>query len=274
MTQPRPLREDDTLGRAGRTNANGKPIKTERLREPTALDERHRATIEVVGFENPHVVVTSARPLVDGNGKELPVVQGNGDRGLMHLDGKSEPRPPRDWEAMEAARRAEIGKSEREALARSLQRDRRAKKLHERIAWLQQRALVAQSQRAVQVRATDAKSAEAVDQAPQCEGHDAIAYASAAQVAGEWKQIEALVEKLEGYWDAHDGIALKDVSMMTTDEKNALLLGPLLRGLSPEAIHGIYGDPIGKPRTIRHVRSEGGQTGRGLPKPERQERAA
>jgi hypothetical protein len=164
---------------------------------------------------------------------------------------------------MEAAKRAEVGKSEREALARSLQRDRRAKKLHERIAWLQQRALVAQSQRAVQVRATDAKSAEGRDQAPQCEGHDAIAYASAQQVAGEWKQIEALVEKLEGYWDAHDGIALKDVSMMTTDEKNALLLGPLLRGLSPEAIHGIYGDPIGKPRTIRFIRSEGGQTGRG-----------
>jgi hypothetical protein len=192
----------------------------------------------------------------------------------MHLDGKSEPRPPRDWEAMEAAKRAEVGKSEREALARSLQRDRRAKKLYERIAWLQQRALVAQSQRAVQVRATDAKSAEGRDQAPQCEGHDAIAYASAQQVAGEWKQIEALVEKLEGYWDAHDGIELKDVSMMTTDEKNALLLGPLLRGLSPEAIHGIYGDPIGKPRTIRFIRSEGGQTGRGLPKPERQERAA
>jgi hypothetical protein len=27
MTHPRPLREDDTLGRAGRTNANGKPIR-------------------------------------------------------------------------------------------------------------------------------------------------------------------------------------------------------------------------------------------------------
>jgi hypothetical protein len=65
MTQPRPLREGDTLGRAGRTNANGKPIKTERLREPTPLDERHRATIEV---ENPHVVVTSAPPLADEHG--------------------------------------------------------------------------------------------------------------------------------------------------------------------------------------------------------------
>jgi hypothetical protein len=270
MTQPRPLREGDTLGRAGRTKANGKPIKTERLREPTVLDERHRATIEV---ENPHVVVTSAPPLADEHGVELPVVQENW-RGLMHLDGKSEPRLPRSWEAMEAARRAEVGKSEREALARSLQRDRRARKLYERIAHLQMRALVAQSQRAVQVRATDAKSAEGRDQAPQCEGHDAIAYASADQVAGDWKQIEALVEKLEGYWDAHDGIVTLDVSMMTTDEKNALLLGPLLRGLTPEAIHGIYGDPIGKPRTIRGVRAVGGQTGRGLPKRERQERAA
>jgi hypothetical protein len=93
-------------------------------------------------------------------------------------------------------------------------------------------------------------------------------------VAGEWKQIEALVEKLEGYWDAHDGIALKDVSMMTTDEKNAMLLGPLLRGLHPRTIYGMYGDVIGKPDTIRKIRSAGGQTGRGLPKPERQERAA
>jgi hypothetical protein len=167
MTHPRPLREDDTLGRAGRTNANGKPIRAERCPRPSALDERHVATIESSASTDPRVVITERRsPLADENAPSLqasllPVVQGNGNRGLMHLDGKSEPRPPRDWEAMEAAKRAEIGKSEREALARSLQRDRRAKKLHERIAWLQQRALVAQSQRAVQVRATDAKSAEA-----------------------------------------------------------------------------------------------------------------
>jgi hypothetical protein len=44
--------------------------------------------------------------------------------------------------------------------------------------------------------------------------------------------------------------------------------------LSPETIHAMYGDEIGKPRTIRHIRSEGGQTSRGLPKPEKQERAA
>jgi hypothetical protein len=270
--EPRPLREDDTLGRAGRTNANGKPIRAERVRDTAPVDER-RVAIETIGIESPRLVITERGPLTDEKGEPLPVVE-EGSRGLRHLDSRSEPRPPRDWEAMEAAKRAEIGASEREALARSLQRDRRAKKLHERIAWLQQRALVAQSQRAVQVRATDAKSAEGRDQAPQCEGHDAIAYASAAQVAGEWKQIEALVEKLEGYWDAHDGIALKDVSMMTTDEKNALLLGPLLRGLSPEAIHGIYGDPIGKPRTIRSIRSEGGQTSKGLPKREKTERAA
>jgi hypothetical protein len=272
VTHPRPLREDDTLGRAGRTNANGKPIRAERVRDTAPVDER-RVAIETIGIESPRLVITERAPLTDENGQPLPIVEEAG-RGLRHLDSKSEPRPPRDWEAMEAARRAEVGASEREALARSLQRDRRAKKLHERIAWLQQRALVAQSQRAVQVRATDAKSAEGRDQAPQCEGHDAIGYASAQQVAGEWKQIEALVEKLEGYWDAHDGIKTLDVQMMTTDEKNALLLGPLLRGLSPEAIHGIYGDAIGKPRTIRFIRSEGGQTGRGEPKRERQERAA
>jgi hypothetical protein len=265
--------DSGALGRAGRTNSNnGKPVRVERIRAMTPADQR-RVAIDVIGVTDPRLVITERGPLLDETGQPLPVVEEAG-RGLRHLDSRSEPRPPRDWEAMEAAKRAEIGKSEREALARSLQRDRRAKKLYERIAWLQQRALVAQSQRAVQVRATDAKSAEGRDQAPQCEGHDAIAYASAQQVAGEWKQIEALVEKLEGYWDAHDGIALKDVSMMTTDEKNALLLGPLLRGLSPEAIHGIYGDAIGKPRTIRFIRSEGGQTGRGLPKPERQERAA
>jgi hypothetical protein len=267
MTQPRPLREGDTLGRAGRTNANGKPIRAERVRDTAPADDR-RATLE------PPSVIATAAPLKDKWGKPLPVEHRSDERGIRYLDTTTEPRPPRSWEAMEAARRAEVGKSEREALARSLQRDRRARKLYERIAHLQMRALVAQSQRAVQVRATDAKSAEGRDQAPQCEGHDAIAYASADQVAGDWKQIEALVEKLEGYWDAHDGIAVLDVSMMTTDEKNALLLGPLLRGLTPEAIYGIYGDPIGKPRTIRGVRSVGGQTGRGLPKRERQERAA
>jgi hypothetical protein len=247
--------DSGALGRAGRANSNGKPVRVERARAMTPEDQR-RVAFDVIGITDPRLVITERGPLVDPQtGKELPVIE-EGGRGLRHLDSKSEPRPPRDWEAMEAAKRAEVGKSEREALARSLQRDRRAKKLYERIAWLQQRALVAQSQRAVQVRATDAKSAEARDQAPQCEGHDAIAYASAQQVAGEWKQIEALVE------------------MMTTDEKNAMLLGPLLRGLHPRTIYGMYGDVIGKPDTIRKIRSAGGQTGRGLPKPERQERAA
>jgi hypothetical protein len=199
--QPRPLREGDTLGRAGRTNANGKPIRAERVRDTAPVDER-RATLE------PPSVIATAAPLKDKWGKPLPVEHRSDARGIRYLDTTTEPRPPRSWEAMEAARRAEVGKSEREALARSLQRDRRARKLYERIAHLQMRALVAQSQRAVQVRATDAKSAEGRDQAPQCEGHDAIAYASADQVAGDWKQIEALVEKLEGYWDAHDGIEL------------------------------------------------------------------
>jgi hypothetical protein len=270
--------DSGALGRAGRTNSStNKPVRVERIRAMTPADQR-RVAIDVIGVTDPRVVVRGSSPLADDprpvvTSALLPVVQEDGNRGLMHLDGKSEPRPPRDWEAMEAAKRAEVGKSEREALARSLQRDRRAKKLYERIAWLQQRALVAQSQRAVQVRATDAKSAEGRDQAPQCEGHDAIAYASAQQVAGEWKQIEALVEKLEGYWDAHDGIELKDVSMMTTDEKNALLLGPLLRGLTRRRSTASTATRSGS-RTIRKIRSEGGQTGRGLPKPERQERAA
>jgi hypothetical protein len=272
MTDPRPVREGDNLGRAGRLNEKGKPIKTERLREPTPLDERHHATVDVIGVENPRIIVTSAPPLVDEKGEPLPVVRENGHRGLLHLDGKAEGRPPRNWEDMEAARRAEIGEREREALARSLQRDRRAKKLYERIAWLQQRALVAQSQRAVQVRATDAKSAVDRDQAPQCEGHDAIGYASATRVAADWKQIEAFVEKLEGYWDAHDGIAVRDVQMMGSDEKDALLLGPRFRGLSPEEIHAIHPE-LGAPRTIRGIRSAAGLTGRGLPKPEK-ERAA
>jgi hypothetical protein len=45
MTHPRPLREDDTLGRAGRTNANGKPIRPERVRDTAPVDER-RVAIE------------------------------------------------------------------------------------------------------------------------------------------------------------------------------------------------------------------------------------
>lgn len=269
MPEPRPLRENDTLGRAGRVSAKGNRIEVQRNRSMTAFDARH-ATVEVAGVEHPHLVVRDAP-----DDSDILLAEDDDDhRSLQYLDGKSEPRPPKTWENMEAERRREIAASEREAFARSLKRERAAMNLPERIAKLQHRALTMQSMRAVQVRETDARSATAQDRAPQGEGHDAIGYASSDQVAADWRQIELLVEKIEGYWDAHDGIVVKDVQLMGSDEKNALLLGPKLRGLHPDVIHAIYGDAIGSPRTIRYVRNQAGQTNLGHPKPERTERAA
>src|SRR3954470_15563952 len=104
MTHPRPLREDDTLGRAGRTNANGKPIRPERVRDTAPVDER-RVAIETIGIESPRLVITERGPLADETGQPLPVIQEAG-RGLRHLDSRSEPRPPKSWEKANADLRA------------------------------------------------------------------------------------------------------------------------------------------------------------------------
>jgi hypothetical protein len=164
MPDPKPLRDGDTLGRAGRVSKKGNPIEVERNRAVTDADTR-RTTVEVIGFDHPRLVVTEQAPFVDTKGEPLPVVQQDEHQTLMNLDGKGEVRPPRSWEEMEAARRAEIGAREREVHARSLKRERAALKLGERVARLQQRALVMQSQRAVQVRETDARGAEDRDRA-------------------------------------------------------------------------------------------------------------
>jgi hypothetical protein len=272
MTQPRPLREGDTLGRAGRLTEKGKPIRAERVRDIDPEDERSVA-IETIGIETPgwsspnacRSPTRRAAPPGDPGERE--------PRASCTSTARAEPRPPRDWEAMEAAKRAEIGKSEREALARSLQRDRRAKKLYERIAWLQQRALVAQSQRAVQVRATDAKSAEGKDQAPQCEGHDAIGYASAAAGRRRVEADRGARREARGLL----GRARRDRAQGRVDDDDRREE----RDAARPAV--AWAPPGGDPRHLRRrdreagrsgIRSEGGQTGRGLPKPERQERAA
>jgi hypothetical protein len=275
MTDPRPVREGDSLGRAGRLNEKGKPIRTERLREPTALDERHHATVDVVGVESPRIVVTSAPPLVDENGEPLPVVQRkrDGNRGLQHLDGESEPRPPAAWEKANAEIRAGKFAGEREAMTRALQRERDKIPLPQRLERLLQDLLVIQSQGATQVRATDARSAEGRDRAPQGEGHGAIGHLDPHEVDRRLQQIRLHLEAVEEMLDVHHGRAQLSYVLMGKLDKDLLLLGPKFRGLSPEEINAIHPE-LGAPRTIRFIRSEGGQTSRGLPKPEKTERAA
>jgi hypothetical protein len=271
VTQPRPLREDDTLGRAGRTNANGKPVKAQRVRDIDPEDER-RVAIETIGFDNPRLVITERLPLADETGQPLPVVEET-TRGLRHLDSKSEPRPPKSWEKANADLRAGKFKDEREAMTRALRRERDAMTLAELAAAVAQEMLVNQSQRAVQVRATDAKSAEGRDQAPQGEGHGALGHFMEVEADRHLLQARRHIEAVAEMLDVHHGRANLSYVLMSKEEKDALLLGPRFRGLSPEEIYAI--EPLlGAPKTIRDKRSKGGQTGRGLPKPERQERAA
>lgn len=276
MTDPRPLREGDTLGRAGRVSAKGNPVEVQRNRAMTPEDARH-ATIEVAGVEDPRLIITSLPPATDGQGEPLPVVQhGGGHRGLLHLDGKGEPRPPEAWERANAEIRAGKFAGEKDVMLRDLQRRRDVTPLESRIAHLQRRALTMHVPRAKRVAPTDADArpgAQERDLSPQGEGHGAIGYANEREVDLRWLQIERHVEAIERAFDAHDGLPAVSLSMMTDEAKDLWITGPKFRGLSPVQISAIEPE-LGVPKTISFVRRCAEQKPDGTPAPRDTEAAA
>lgn len=270
MTRPRPIREGDSLGRAGRVGPNGGPVETARARDMTALD-KHNASLD--DWTGPARGVHEVAGVVVYDQLEPGVSVSGGDRSLLSLDGSMEPRPPKGWEELEARKREAVGEREREAALRVRRRARDMMPLHVLVDCMLQELLVLQTPRAKQVRETDARSAVAGAGLPQGEGHGAVGFAREAEVDGRLAQIRAHVDAIWDAIDAHHGLAHRSYQMMGGEEKDALITGRTLRGMSPEEIHAIHPE-LGSAKHIRYVRSCAGQNGRGNPKAEREEKAA
>lgn len=266
---PRPVREGETLGRAGRVGPKGGPVKVERARDMSPEDHR-RATVEVVGFEDPRLIITSQPPLADEKGAPLPVVGVDDHRGLQHLDGKGEPRPSEAWERANSDLRAGRFDSEREAMTRDLRRTREATPLPQRLEHVMQEVLRLQSTRAAQIRETDAKSGADNDAThPNGGRHGDLAHLAPHELDRHLLSIRLHVEWVEDALDVHHGRSTKSYVLMSSEEKDALLTGSKLRGLSPEEIIAVHPE-LGAAKTIRYVRGLAGQDARGLPKIDRQ----
>lgn len=263
MTKPRPLREGDTLGRAGRVGPNGGRVETARARDMTAEDER-RASVN--DWDTPGGVSMTGSLIVYQPPGEDESVSG-GDRALLSLDGSMEPRPPKAWEEANAAVRAAAGVNDREKATRERRAWRAQLPVDQSLNHALQALLKIQSQRAKQVRETDARSAVAGAGMPQGEGHGAVGFLQEAEVDGRLAQVRAHVDAIWDAIDAHHGLAHRSYQMMGGEEKDQLLTGRTLRGMSPEEIHAIHPE-LGSAKHIRYVRSCAGQTGRGEPKRE------
>jgi hypothetical protein len=263
MTRPRPLREGDTLGRAGRVGPNGGRVETARARDMTAEDER-RATVN--DWDTPGGVSMTGSLIVyqpPGDGVSVS----GGDRALLSLDGSMEPRPPKAWEEANAALRSSVGELEREAATRERVARRRRLPVDQSLTLALQALLTLQTPRAKQVRETDARSAVAGAGVPQGEGHGAVGFLQEAEVDGRLAQVRAHVDAIWDAIDAHHGLAHRSYQMMGGEEKDALITGRTFRGMAPEAIHAIHPE-LGSAKHIRYVRSCAGQNGRGEPKRE------
>lgn len=277
--RPQPVRHNDTLGRAGRIADADKRIKVERKREMTEKDRR-RILLEGADPQSAQLDViapgpftdeeTGERYTLDEQGERVPVVQRDDNRGLQYLDGKSEPRPPREWEDLEADFRGAVHVNTLEDVMDELRAKRAATPIYERIhdAMREIGKLQTQRARAMPENELDAIRATGGDksQAPQGEPDSALAFSATDEVTGRLQQILLHTEAIEDLLDAHHGRTVKSYVLMGQEEKDALLTGPRLRGLTPEEIHALH-PKLGVPRTIRGIRKQFGQDARGNPRP-------
>lgn len=262
------MSDDLGLGRAGRER-DGRRVRTERNREMTEQDRR-RILLEGADPQSAQLDVAMLPPLTDEKGEPLRVVQADEHRGLQHLDGNSEPRPPRDWEDLESDFRSAVHVNTLEDLMDQLRARRAATPVYERLHAVMREIGTLQTQRA---RAMPENKLDAIRgtgdkrQAPQGEPDSALAFAATDEVTSRLQQILLHTEAIEDLLDAHHGRTIKSYVLMGQEEKDALLTGPRLRGLTPEEIHALHPE-LGVPRTIRTIRKLFGQDARGNPRPE------
>lgn len=231
------------------------------VRSMTPADER-RARLdgrarEGVVFEDSTIVYTPP---------DEPAGADDGHRGLQHLDGKSESRPPRAWEDAEAERRAEVARSERAAAARVRQRAREARPLHVQLAQVQQALLVIQSARAKQTRETDARSAVVSESAaPNGGRHGDVGHAAPEEIDTHLRLIGLHIEALFEHIDEHNGRAHISYALMAAEDKDRLLTGSKYRGLTPEQVMSVRPE-LGPAKAIRNVRRVNEQDPKGNPR--------
>ena len=226
-------------------------------------EDRRRVTFADAGIHDARLIIRYEEPHLDEEtGEPLPVVVDDGHRGLQHLDGKSEDRPPAEWEKANSLDRYWNHAGVRADLTEDLHRERASLRLHESLALVMAELATLQHPRALQRRETDARSGVDVDHTPTLE--EGIGSARTDEIERRLAMIRLEVEALWDLLDTHRGYLHKSYAMMETWEKDELLTGPKLRGLTPEEINALHPE-LGSPRTIRYVRSRKGQDARGLP---------
>lgn len=281
----------DSLGRAGRVSAKGNPVQTERVRELRPEDKRRFALDDVTdsrltvtsppaGYECNKCGSTSVEPgdgahpkkdepgetcdgrasVRDAANKLVPVERRDEHRSLMYLDARGEARPPREWEDGNAEKRAEVGRREAELNLRATRKAREQLSLSQRIAQLEHATLRMQSQRASTLGndADRRRGADTKDLAPQGEGHGAVGFARPVVVEAHWRLVLLHVKRLEAFFDAHEGRAVEDPFLFSQAEKDQLLTGRELRGLSPEQIFALYDGALGDVKAVRYARRMAG----------------
>lgn len=262
---------DFGLGRAGREQ-DGKPVRVARARDMTEGDKR-RILMEGADPQSPMLEVVAPAPLVDEtSGEPLRVVHVDDHRGVQHLDGKSESRPPREWEELESDFRHAVHVNTREDTAKALRAARAATPVYERLhaqmrligTFQTQRARTMPENELDAIRGTGDKR-----QAPQGEGAEAIGGAEAETITCWLQMIALLVERIEDATDAHRGIACTSYVLMSQEDKDALLTGRKLRGLTPAQVNAIFPE-LGVPRTAQNIRKLAGQDPKGNELPAKQ----
>lgn len=197
-----------------------------------------------------------------------PASEGGG-RGLLHLDGKSEPRPPKEWEDKNSALTAAEWVTKRDEINRELRAARERMDPPERLAAVLREIGRVGQPRAVQIRETDARGAQEMDTAPRGGDHDALGSADSDEVLRRRTVILLQIAELERIVDQHRGLIDVNYALLSKEEKDALIIGPVFRGITEEELSALL-PVLGVPRHIRRVRSDAGQTGRGWEKPKRE----
>lgn len=253
----RPLRDGDTLGRAGRSGPNGGPIETSRVRVMSSEDKR-RVTVD--GRAVPGVVIDQDTIVYTPDPVSADVKDEH--RGLQYLDGKSEPRPPAAWENANAQLRSDKARAERETFSRLRRHRRDSMTLAQLADHVSRRLLTLAQPRAKQTRQTDARNAVVGDRSPQGEGHGAVGSADETGIDLKLRLARLLIEEVDDEIARHDGLPVKLIADMTGEEKDSLITGKRFRGLDPKLVGALFPE-LGSAKTVRYVRSMAGQDGLG-----------
>lgn len=238
------------------------PERLSRIRDMTAEDKRR-----VRLHDTPDPALTMVEPTVDPETVRWHETR-DGHRGLQHLDGRGEGRPPRRWEDDNSHDRYWTFAGEREDLTSEIRRERAQLRLPENLALLMAELTAVMHPRAQQRRETDARSGLAPDHAPTME--DGIGQAKADEIERRLLIIRLETEACWDILDQHRGLAFKSYALMDTEEKDALITGPDFRGLHVREVTALHPE-LGAEQTLRRVRALAGQDAYGHPKREKEE---